>query len=277
METIRARHTGPCFGVRDALTATESAMASDGRRTVALGSIVHNPQAMEGLRRRGLGVDAEAVSHLLPGDRLVVTAHGAPPTVFAEARRRGLSVLDTTCPLVRRVQDAARAVVAAGRTLVVIGHGDHPEVRGVIGWAGGGYVVAELADVSTIPSGLHCGVVVQSTFPGARLPAILDAVRARAASVEVHDTRCPVVTQRQREVLDLLDRVDVVVVVGGRGSANTRALVERCAERLPTYHVETADELRPEWFTEGQRIGIASGTSTPDWVVDAVQLRCQSF
>lgn len=277
METIRARHTGPCFGVRDALAATEQAVAAGDRRTVALGSIVHNPQAMERLRQRGLSVDPDAVERLEPGSRIVVTAHGAPPATFAAAHERGLEVLDTTCPLVRRVQDAARRVVASGRTLVVVGHRQHPEVVGVVGWAGSGYVVSDPTEAASVPEGLDLGVVVQSTFPATQLPAVLEALEARAASMAVHDTRCPVVNQRQRDALELLDRVDVVVVVGGRGSANTRALVERCAQRVPTYHVETADEVRREWFRAGQRIGITSGTSTPDWVVDAVQALCESF
>jgi 4-hydroxy-3-methylbut-2-enyl diphosphate reductase len=253
------------------------ALSAGDRRTVALGSIVHNPQAMERLREQGLGVDPDAVASLDPNDRVVITAHGAPPSVYAEAERRGLEVLDTTCPLVRRVQDAGRDMVDSGRTLVVVGHADHPEVRGVVGWAGGAHVVSDPDDVAALPPGLDVGVVVQSTFPGMRLPAVLDALRERAASVVVHDTRCPVVNQRQRDVLDLLERVDVVVVVGGRGSANTRALVERCAERLPTHHVETPDEVQREWFSSGQRIGITSGTSTPDWLVDDVQAMCESF
>ncbi len=211
------------------------------------------------------------------GARLVVTAHGAPPVVFEEAGRRGLEVVDTTCPLVRRVQEAAMAVREGGRTLVVVGHGEHPEVRGVLGWAGGGHLVATVADAEGVPAGEPLGVVVQSTFPGAHLPPILAALERRASSVEVHDTRCPVVSRRHRDGGRLVESADVIVVVGGRGSANSRALAETCAAHRPTYHVETPDEVRREWFSPGQRIGIASGTSTPDWLVDSVDELCRSF
>jgi (E)-4-hydroxy-3-methyl-but-2-enyl pyrophosphate reductase len=178
---------------------------------------------------------------------------------------------------VRRVQEAAVAVRDSGRTLVVVGHGDHPEVRGVLGWAGCGHLVGTAEDAASVPEGRHLGVVVQSTFPGAHLPPILAALEARGLSVEVHDTRCPVVSRRQRDGGHLVEEADVIVVVGGRSSANTRALAETCAARRPTYHVETPDEVRREWFSPGQRIGIASGTSTPDWLVDAVDQLCRSF
>jgi 4-hydroxy-3-methylbut-2-enyl diphosphate reductase len=263
--------------VRDALATVEAALEDgDTRSVVALGSIVHNPQAQQRLAQRGLSVERDP-ARVAGGTRLVVTAHGAPPVVFAEASRRGLEVVDTTCPLVRRVQQAAVAVRDSGRTLVVVGHGEHPEVRGVLGWAGCGHLVPTPAEAELVPEGQHLGVVVQSTFPGAHLPPILAALEARALSVEVHDTRCPVVTMRQRDGGRLVEHADVIVVVGGRSSANTRALAESCATHRPTYHVETPDEVRREWFSPGQRIGIASGTSTPDWLVDAVDDLCRSF
>ncbi len=278
MEVIRARQIGPCFGVRDALGTVEKVLdeTDDGRRVTALGHVVHNPQAMERLAARGLAVDPDP-SRPEPGGRLVITAHGAPPATFEAARARGLEVVDTTCPLVRRVQEAGQAVVASGRTLVVVGHAEHPEVRGVVGWAGGAHVVHDEASARALPAGLDLGVVVQSTFSPLELPPVLRALESRAASVEVHDTRCPVVTLRQRAAGELAERVDVVVVVGGRGSANTRALVDHCAARRPTHHVETADEVEAAWFAPGQTVGITSGTSTPDWVVDAVESVCRSF
>jgi (E)-4-hydroxy-3-methyl-but-2-enyl pyrophosphate reductase len=277
VETIRARQIGPCFGVRDALGTVEKVLdEDDGRRVTAIGHVVHNPQAMQRLAERGLAVDPDP-SRPQPGGRLVITAHGAPPQTFAAARERGLDVVDTTCPLVKRVQEAGQAVAASGRTLVVVGHGNHPEVRGVVGWSGGGHVVRDADDVAALPHGEHVGVVVQSTFPVAQLAPILAALERVAASVEVHDTRCPVVTLRQRAAGELADKVDVIVVVGGRGSSNTNALVAHCAARRPTHHVETPDEVCAEWFSPGQRVGITSGTSTPDWLVDAVESVCRSL
>jgi 4-hydroxy-3-methylbut-2-enyl diphosphate reductase len=278
VETIRARQIGPCFGVRDALGTVEEVLDNmdDGRTITAIGHVVHNPQAMERLAARGLRVDPDP-SAPEPGGTLVITAHGAPPETFEAARARGLDIVDTTCPLVRRVQDAGQAVVASGRALVVVGHGPHPEVRGVLGWAGGGTVVHDVASAAAVPAGQHLGVVVQSTFPASDLPPILEALQRVSASIEVHDTRCPVVTLRQRAAAELADKVDVIVVVGGRGSANTNALVAHCASRRPTHHVETPDEVEPSWFAPGQRVGITSGTSTPDWLVDAVESVCRSF
>jgi 4-hydroxy-3-methylbut-2-enyl diphosphate reductase len=152
--------------VRDALATVEAALEDgDTRSLVALGSIVHNPQAQQRLAQRGLSVERDP-ARVAGGARLVVTAHGAPPAVFAEASRRGLEVVDTTCPLVRRVQEAAMAVRDSGRTLVVVGHGDHPEVRGVLGWAGCGYLVPTPAGPSWCPRGSTSGWWCRAPSPG---------------------------------------------------------------------------------------------------------------
>ncbi len=280
METVRPRHSGFCFGVRDALELTSKAL--DRRPdTLALGQVVHNAKALEGLERRGLRQAAE-----LPGaggPQVVVTAHGATPQLFARAQELNLEVVDTTCPLVRRVQRHAHELHLQGWPVLVVGHPEHAEVRGVRGWAGEAEghpveVVSSLEEARGLPWRERRAVVCQSTFPQPRFQEVVEEVRRQTGELEVRDTTCPVVNQRQREaVSSLLDEADVVVVVGGRGSANTKALAETCAQRRPTYQVETADELRPEWFTPGQRVGITSGTSTPGWVVDAVEMACRDL
>lgn len=279
VEVVRPRHTGFCFGVRDALELTGQAL-EDGADTVALGQVVHNARALEQLEGRGLREVGE-----LPveeGARVVVTAHGATPELFQEARSRGLQVIDTTCPLVRRVQRRAEEVGGAGETVVVVGHGRHSEVKGVVGWAAATgaevEVVATLEEAAALPHRGRRGVVCQSTFPQARFREIVEVLETRSDHLEVRDTTCPVVNQRQREALSsLLDQVDVVVVVGGRGSANTVALADTCASRRPTHHVESAAELERDWFSSGQRVGITSGTSTPAWVVDEVEEACRAL
>jgi 4-hydroxy-3-methylbut-2-enyl diphosphate reductase len=280
LKTVRPRHTGFCFGVRDALQLTADALRP-GEKTVALGQVVHNARALEELERKGLGRTDQ-----LPdagGPQVVITAHGATPQLFQEALGRGLSVVDTTCPLVRRVQRHATELAEAGLSVTVVGDAAHAEVRAVVGWASERpgsevVVVATEAEADQLPWRERRGVVSQSTFPQRRFQQIVSRLRLRSGSVEVRDTTCPVVNQRQREAVGgLLDEADVVVVVGGRGSANTTALAATCAERRPTFHVESAAELNASWFQPGQLVGITSGTSTPGWVVDEVEAACRDL
>ncbi len=273
METLRPRHTGFCFGVRDALHMAEGALET-GTSVVALGQVVHNVSALARLEAGGLR-QADRLPE--PGPtRVVVTAHGATPELFQTARDRGLDVVDTTCPLVRRVQRHARVLHDAGWPVVIVGHPAHAEVVGVRGWAGPAVeVVSGEAEAAALPYADRRGVVCQSTFPQDAFRRVVAALAERTGELTVRDTTCPVVNQRQREAAGgLLDQADVVLVVGGRNSANTRALAEACARHRPTHHIETADEITPAWFQPGQRVGITSGTSTPDWVVDEVEARC---
>ncbi|MGC2191713.1 MAG: 4-hydroxy-3-methylbut-2-enyl diphosphate reductase [Candidatus Dormiibacterota bacterium] len=280
MNTVRPRHTGFCFGVRDALQLTSDALRP-GEQTVALGQVVHNARALEELERRGLGRARQ-----LPdsgGPQVVVTAHGASPQLFEEAKLRGLTVVDTTCPLVRRVQRHASLLAESGMPVAVVGDPAHAEVKAVIGWAAAQtgsevVVVATEAEADELPWRASRGVVSQSTFPQPRFRQIVARLQLRSGELEVRDTTCPVVNQRQREaVTGLLDQADVVLVVGGRESANTKALAETCSERRPTFHVESASEIEPSWFQPGQLVGITSGTSTPGWVVDEVEAACRDL
>ena len=279
VEVVRPRHTGFCFGVRDALELTRRTV-EEGGEALALGQVVHNARALEQLEAQGLRqIGALPTS---PGPSVVITAHGAPPELFQEASRRGLNVVDTTCPLVRRVQRHAEELGQVAPEVVVVGHSAHSEVKGVVGWAAAQgaevHVVGSTEEAERLPWRERRGVVCQSTFPQARFREIAEVVASRTGQVEVRDTTCPVVTQRQREALrSLLDQVDVAVVVGGRGSANTQALAETCAQLRPTHLVESAVEVRPEWFSPGQRVGITSGTSTPSWVVDEVEAACRAL
>jgi len=253
----------------------------EGADLVALGQVVHNARALVHLEQKGLRQAMELPPAATTG--AVITAHGATPELLREAEERGVRVVDTTCPLVRRVQQHALDFRQQGVPVVVVGHAAHAEVIGVVGWAGAAQgavveVVASVDEADQLPFRSRRGVICQSTFPQQRFREVVEHVQARSGEVEVRDTTCPVVNQRQREaVTRMLDDVDVVVVVGGRGSANTVALAEACADRRPTHHIESASELKQEWFSPGQAVGLTSGTSTPGWVVDEVEVACRAL
>lgn len=278
MEIILAEHYGLCFGVRDALRHAET-LAAAGPLTV-LGELVHNPLALarldaHGVHRGQLDGRASAPTH-----RVLITAHGA-----ADERRRawtgaGYEVADTTCPLVKRAHRQLAALVAAGYFPVVIGQAAHVEVRGLTGDFPGAAVVGCAADVASVPVAERYGVISQTTQPSATVAGLVAALRAARPDAEVRycDTVCQPTKDRQTALQALLARAEVIVVVGGRHSNNTRQLVlaaEAAGRRA--HQVERAEEVDAEWFDGVQSVGLTAGTSTLPETVQAVRERLEEI
>ena len=275
MDIVKARDMGFCFGVRRAVEMLEHEAAT-GRPIASLGSVVHNPQVVGRLKERGL--DVVTTFDDLDGRRLAITAHGVGPTVIEEARSRGMELVDTTCPIVTRAQQWAKKLVDEGFAVIVYGDPEHKETRGILGWARGKAIVLRTADdIDTLPEDLpsRVGVLVQTTHTEANFAAfvnrLLTARMHTISELRVINTLCNATTGQQAAARELAHEVDVVVVVGGKESANTRHLAEVCREEgTPAFHIETPDELQPEWFTGVQRAGVTAGASTPDYAVDDV-------
>ncbi|EMI18388.1 LytB protein [Rhodopirellula maiorica SM1] len=276
VQIIRAEHLGFCFGVRDALATAEN--VSHPERTSVYGELVHNQEVTRELSSRQFELLSELDRESLPDRPVVmVTAHGISNQRRQRLLDAGKELVDTTCPLVRRVHDAAMMLADRGYFVVVIGKSDHVEVLGIVEDLPPGrwVVVADPADVPT-QLGSEIGIVCQTTMP----EEIALACRNRIAeqhpdsSIRWINTICRPTKQRQAAVDLLCEQVDVVVVVGGSNSNNTRRLVDRCiASGCQTYHVQSADDLQSEWIDRCERIGLTAGTSTPDATIDAVQQR----
>ena len=271
MIILRAEHLGMCFGVRDAiaLALEESRVQS----LTILGDLVHNETVLGELRASGIRV----AQH--PGEvgtaTVMITAHGASEKALGRARGRGLSVLEATCPLVHVAHRAVKGLVQAGYYPVVIGKRDHVEVRGLTEDLAEFHVVLSEADVLALPERARFGVAAQTTQPIERVRHLVGLLRARFPRAEVRfiDTVCQPTKQRQNAASELARQSDVVVVIGGARSNNTHELVETCRrECLSVYHVQTAADLRPEWFAAAGTVGITAGTSTPDSVINEVEL-----
>jgi 4-hydroxy-3-methylbut-2-en-1-yl diphosphate reductase len=269
-----ARYAGVCYGVERALKlAREAADAGTPVRT--LGPLIHNPQAVESLREQGIEV-AACLDEADDGT-LVIRTHGVDPAIIADAREKGLDVVDATCPFVSTAHAAAEKLIEEGYAVVIVGEADHPEVEGILAHAGGDATVVE--EPGDLPSKLpsrRVGVVVQTTQSLERLTAVVDALLPRVAELKVHNTICSATGKRQRSAEELAAQVDVMVVVGGHNSGNTTRLAEICRtvnERV--HHVETAEELRPEWFEGAEVVGVTAGASTPDeqmrGVIEAIE------
>jgi 4-hydroxy-3-methylbut-2-en-1-yl diphosphate reductase len=272
MEIIRARHMGMCFGVRDAIAF--AAEAADERPLTILGELVHNEMVLHDLRARGIRLEQELSGVETPA--VMITAHGTSESRLAEAGARGLEVLDATCPLVRRSHRVLAELVRGGFHPVVVGKADHAEVRGLTGDLDAFDVVLDAADVMLLEPRERFGVVAQTTQPAARVQHLASLIRLRfpRAEVRLADTVCLPTKQRQDAAVELAQQSEVVVVIGGAGSNNTRELVATCGKHCArVHHVQGPDDLRTEWFDGVRTAGITAGTSTPDAVIDAVESR----
>jgi 4-hydroxy-3-methylbut-2-enyl diphosphate reductase len=271
MQVLKADVLGMCFGVRDALAVIEGL---DRPQEVTIhGELVHNEQVLARLKARGFHQVQETRRHSLPvTETVLITAHGVSQTERRRLEKAGKRLVDTTCPLVTRAHDAARKLHTAGYHVLVIGKPGHVEVQGVIEDLASFDVIEAPEDVRRYGQA-RLGIMCQTTTPVAHADAIRAAVAVKNPHADIRfiDTICHPTKDHQAALLRLLDQVQAVVVVGGRNSNNTRQLVLRCQERgLPAYHVQSAADLRPEWFDGIATVGLTAGTSTLDETIDEV-------
>jgi 4-hydroxy-3-methylbut-2-enyl diphosphate reductase len=270
MKVMLADSYGMCFGVRDAIAmALSSPHRSD---TTILGELVHNTQILSRLREAGVR-SVPSIDAPVETSRVMITAHGAAATAVERLRARGLAVEEATCPLVRHAHRALQRLVARGYFPVVIGNPCHVEVQGLVGDLDEYAVVSGEEDVPRLAGRPRLGVVSQTTQPLERVLQLVRQIRAAFPGAEVRfvDTVCQPTKERQQAARRLASCCPVVVVIGGRNSNNTRQLVRSCeAEGALAYQVETAADLRPEWFGDVETVGLTAGTSTPDEVIQEV-------
>jgi 4-hydroxy-3-methylbut-2-enyl diphosphate reductase len=272
MRIIRAARLGMCFGVRDAIDLA-FAHAAAGPLTI-LGDLVHNPTVLSALEAKGVAVAQDLAEVATP--TVMVTAHGASERALARTRALGLTVVEATCPLVHIAHRAVAALARDGYHVVIVGQRHHVEVRGLTGDLDRFDVVLDEDDVLALEEHPRIGVAAQTTQPLEKVRRLVDAIKRRFPRSEVRfvDTVCKPTKDRQSAAIEVARQADVVIVVGGRSSNNTRELVQTCARYCETvHHVETDAEVRPEWFDDAEVVGVTAGTSTPDDVIDRVEAR----
>jgi 4-hydroxy-3-methylbut-2-enyl diphosphate reductase len=279
IEVRTASALGFCFGVRRAIEMVEDAAEQKGPID-SLGSIVHNPVVAERLQARGVGIVRGFDAVRSPA--VAITAHGAGPEVYRTAQGAKLDLVDTTCPIVARAQRAARRLVNSGFKVIIFGDADHPEVRGVLAWTRGrGVVLASADDPVEIPR-RKVALLSQTTksehsfteFVARFLELHIDRIN----EVRIINTTCPETEDRYEAARELAEQVDLMIVIGGRNSANTGKLAGTCrAAGVETHQIEREDELDATWL-EGRRVvGVTAGASTPDESVAAVVLRIKQL
>ncbi|QDT09228.1 4-hydroxy-3-methylbut-2-enyl diphosphate reductase [Stieleria marina] len=273
-QIIRAEHMGFCFGVRDAFQAAQQ--ATQPQKTAIYGELVHNTDVTDALEQREFQLLGESDRDSIPERPIVmVTAHGISDRRRNLLQSSGKELLDTTCPLVRRVHQAATALIDRDHFVVLIGSRNHVEVQGIIEDlpANRCAVVADASEVANYGTP-KIGIIAQTTIPDSIAQECRDEIAKQnhQASIRWTNTICRPTRQRQNAVDQLCQKVGLVIVVGGKNSNNTQRLLQRClSHNVEAYHVQSADELRTDWFVGHQRIGLTAGTSTPDTTIDAVE------
>jgi 4-hydroxy-3-methylbut-2-enyl diphosphate reductase len=280
MKFILAESAGFCFGVRRALDLVLAESAARHGKITTYGPLVHNPQVIELLTLRDIGC-VDNLAELREG-MAVIRTHGVPPPAIDELRARGLELLDATCPKVRAVQIAVEQRAAAGRTIVIYGEREHPEIIGLVGAARGRpcHVVWSEAefDALALPPETPVTLVAQTTANRAAFEQLIAHAQARHTDFEVRRTICNATERRQEEIRELATRVQAMVVVGGRNSGNTRRLAAISQSLgLPTWHIEVAEELDGIDFSPYAKVGVTAGASTPSWIIDRVMTRLREL
>ncbi len=273
MVVMTAKRAGFCFGVKRAIDIAFDIAGKDKRGVFTLGPMIHNPQVIERLRQKGIAaIGPDDIAKKKIKD-LIIRTHGIPKQLYDNISAGGFRIIDATCPFVKKAQHYAKLLKENGYQVVILGDIDHPEVKGLMSYAGEDVIVVdEHSPLEGLSS--KVGVVVQTTQPVEALKKVLSKIIERAKEVKVYNTICNSTALRLKETAEMARKADMMVVVGGKNSANTTQLANLCRGlSVKTYHIETASEIRDEWFSGVRRVGITAGASTPDWLIIEVEKR----
>ena len=277
--------SGFCGGVIRAIRRAEACLAEYGQ-LYSLGAIVHNEAEVARLEAAGMRVVSEdQLDTLLPGPQLLIRAHGAPPSTYERIRRRGFPIEDCTCPVVLNLQREIRRSWEEGSAIVIFGKVGHAEVLGLVGQTGGEALVIEgMSDLETaieqglIPMDREVSIFSQTTKNPDEYELVCAALAKAVPGLKIHRSICSQVANRHRALADFASAHDVIVFVSGKESSNGKVLCELCRENNPrTWHIDSASDVRAEWFRDGDRVGICGATSTPQWLLEEVAHKIWQF
>lgn len=274
MEIRIVKSAGFCFGVKRAVDMAFNAAQEHDGPVRTYGPIIHNPQVVNKLKEAGV----EPVEQIEDDvENILIRTHGISYQLLEELNRKNINIIDATCPFVKKAQQYAKLLKQEGYQIIILGDERHPEVVGIRSYAGEEAIVVK--DPSQLPRlKTRVGVVVQTTQPVEALQRLLGEIIKTAKELKVYNTICNSTANRLKETEALAREVEVMLVIGGRNSANTNQLARRCeAIGVRTYHIEAADELLEEWFRDVRVVGITAGASTPDWIINEVIDRLKGF
>jgi 4-hydroxy-3-methylbut-2-enyl diphosphate reductase len=268
MKVIVAEKYGFCAGVRNAISTAEKVLAEKGR-VYSLGPIIHNPGVVERLAQKGL-VTVDNVEEIPAGATVLIRSHGAASEEIAHLKEKNADIVDATCVLVKRVQQIAAAMENEGCKVVIVGDRNHPEVRAVVGCTKGAVVVGDESDIKKIGDNARLGIVCQTTQSPEFFGRMLSAIAISGFNeMRVINTLCKEAIKRQQAAIELCLKVDIMFVLGGLESANTRKLAELCKKyNTRTFHLQNWDEFDKKQVFGCKTAGVTAGASTPQWIID---------
>jgi 4-hydroxy-3-methylbut-2-enyl diphosphate reductase len=280
MKIEKAEKLGLCFGVGRAINLLKEAASKYGE-IETLGPVAHNRLLVETLTNLGV----KPIGHLdqARSKIMAITTHGTSPAVLSEIKARRIHIIDTTCPIVRKAQNAAKELAEAGFDVIIFGDAEHSEVKGLLGWAGDkGIAALDVRQIGrTVKSSSRLGIISQTTQTQSAFikfaRQLMGAMGPKIEEIRIINTLCKVVQGQQEAAAKLARQSQLMIVIGGSNSANARHLVEICSSLVETHLVETADEVRTSWFVGKNHIGITAGASTPDEAVEELIAKLRSL
>ncbi|MFQ5866499.1 MAG: 4-hydroxy-3-methylbut-2-enyl diphosphate reductase [bacterium] len=275
MRLVFAKKLGFCSGVRRSISLAQSILTRHNKnRNVAkqvytLGPLIHNPQEVKRLERLGVKT-ISSLSQIKTGT-LIVPSHGLPQSILNKIDKMQVKLIDATCPFVKRAQLLAKGLHEKGYHVIIVGQKSHPEVISLLSFANGKASVVEIPrDAEKIKTSKRIGIISQTTQSVENFDKIVRRLKIKSKGSKTYNTICKETSQRQREAKGLAEKSDLMIVIGGKNSANTTRLYNICNKVTRAHHVESPEELRPDWFSKRGVVGITAGTSTPDWIIRSV-------
>lgn len=269
MKIITAKSAGFCFGVKRAIDIAFKIAREKRQGVYTLGPIIHNPQVVATLKEQGI-IPINNLRSRKNIRALIIRTHGIPLTLSKKLSSCGFEIIDATCPFVKKAQYYAKLLNEEGYQVVILGEKNHPEVKGIMSYANDVIIVNNKTPLPKLKS--KVGIVVQTTQSLKALRNVISDATIHAKEIKVYNTICNSTAQRLIETEKIAHKVDIMIVVGGKNSANTTQLTKLCKSlSVPTYHIETSSEIKQEWVKGVKRLGITAGASTPEWIIKEVQ------
>jgi len=272
MEIILGKFAGFCPGVKRAWSLVEKAARKKKGSIYILGELIHNKQAIEQLKKWGVKKITDP-REIKGGETIVIRAHGESPETYQKLKKLKLPVIDATCPWVARVQKLAPKLEEKGFRVIICGEKNHPETKAIIGYTKNGRVISSIGEAKRVPWVEKIGVLSQTTFSNYLFKEICQILKKKTKEFESVGTICSFTQLAQKEARKIAKMVDIVFVVGGRQSSNTKRLAELTRKIVSTFHIETEKEIKKDWLKGVRRVGLLAGASTPDWIIKKVKKR----
>ena len=273
MEVRIADNAGFCFGVKRAMKIAWDELENKSENNIySLGPLIHNKQAVDRYKEKGL-VEMDNLESIPSESKLIIRSHGVAEKVYTESKAKNMEIVDTTCPFVKKIHDIVKDFSDRGYKIIIVVNPNHPEIIGINGWCNNEAIVInkleEIDDITFNPTQIYC-VVSQTTANLESFDKIVQKLKTKINNLTVKNTICFATKERQISAIDLAREVDCMVVIGGKHSSNTQKLVNICKDLVPTFSIETKEELEKEKFAGFKVAGVTAGASTPDWIIEEV-------